>query len=204
MKTELSSFLAALSTKEPIPGGGGASALIGAVSVALCSMVANLTTGKKRYAEYQADIDAILLRTAVSIPKLRTLIERDAEVFGPLAKAYGIPKDMPGRDEILEAALFTACSVPLEILRELAGVVDLLEQLSQKGSRLALSDVGVAAAACRAAMEGAIMNVYINTKLMKNRDCAARLNAEAETVVSGGVVRCLAVYEHITNELRVM
>ena len=55
----LSEFITALSSKEPVPGGGGASALIGAIGVALCSMVANLTTGKKKYAKYQSDIDDI-------------------------------------------------------------------------------------------------------------------------------------------------
>jgi len=114
----LTDFIAALSSKEPVPGGGGASALIGAVGVALCSMVANLTSGKKKYAEYQSDIEGIISRTSKSISNLLRLIEKDAEAFEPLWASYGISKDDPSRDEMLENALVAACSVRMEILRE--------------------------------------------------------------------------------------
>ena len=200
----LSTFLAELSSKAPVPGGGGASALIGAVGVALCSMVANLTSGKKKYAEYQSDIGSIISRTSISISNLLNLIEKDAEVFEPLSAAYGIAKDDPSRDAILESALVTACSVPVAILKEMASIVDVIEQLAIKGSKLAVSDVGVAASACRAAIEGAIMNVYINTKLMKKRDYAVQLNKEADAVFQDSVNRCNIVYKQVTDELRVM
>ncbi|MCL2772780.1 MAG: cyclodeaminase/cyclohydrolase family protein [Oscillospiraceae bacterium] len=198
----LADFIQQLSSKDPIPGGGGASALIGAVSAALCSMVANLTSGKKKYMEYQADIDEILRFTSISVPKLLDLIEKDAEVFEPLSAAYGIPKDATGRDEILENALVAACSVPIQILTEISVIVDIIESLYVKGSRLLISDVAVAASACRCAIESAIMNVYINTKLMKNRDYATQVNAEAEAIFSDGVRRCDAVYQKISDELR--
>jgi len=198
----LSEFITDLSSKKPVPGGGGASALIGAIGVALCSMAANLTSGKKKYAEYQSDIDGIISRTSKSISSLLSLIEKDAEVFGPLSAAYGIPKDDPDRDEILEKALVTACSVPMEILKEVASVIDVIEQLVIKGSKLALSDVGVAASACRAAVEGAAMNVFINTKLMKNRDRAIQLNKKAEDVLYESAGRCNAIYRRVLDELR--
>lgn len=198
----MNDFIKELSSKSPVPGGGGASALIGAVGVALCSMVANLTSGKKKYLEYQKDIDSILSRTSASIKTLLELIKKDAEVFEPLSQAYSIPKDNPGREEILEKALITACSVPIKILAEISQVIDIIEELSIKGSKLAVSDVGVAAAACRSAMEGAIMNVYINTKLMKNREVALKTNAEAEMLLNDGVSRCNTVYRQIATELR--
>jgi formiminotetrahydrofolate cyclodeaminase len=90
----------------------------------------------------------------------------------------------------------------MEILRETAGVTDVLEQLAVKGSRLAVSDVGVAAALCRAAMEGAVMNVYINTKLMKNRAYAGQLNGEADAILQDAVSRCSHIYEQVADELR--
>ena len=198
----LPDFIEKLSSKEPVPGGGGASALIGAVGVALCSMVANITSGKKKYAEYQPDIDNIISRASKSILNLLDLIEKDAKVFEPLSIAYGISKDDPDRGEILENALAAAGSVPMEILKEMAGIIDVIEQLAVKGSKLAVSDVGVAASACRSAAEGAIMNIYINTKLMKNRDYAMQLNKEAEAVFQDSVNRCNAIYRQITNELR--
>jgi len=202
MNDTLQIFIQELSSKSPVPGGGGASALIGAVGMALCSMVANLTSGKKKYTEYQTDIDSILSRTAVSIQHFVELIDMDAEVFEPLSAAYGIPKDQPNRDEILEKALVDACSVPMKILKEVLGVVDIIEQLSYKGSKLAVSDVGVAASACRSAMEGAVMNVYINTKLMKNYEYASKTNAEAGALLLDGVSRCNKIFQQISDELR--
>lgn len=195
-------FMEQLASKAPVPGGGGASALIGAVAAALCSMVANLTTGKKKYAAYQEDIEHILAEADASRTRLLALIGKDAEVFAPLAEAYGIPKDAPGRDELLEKALLNACSVPLAIVRELSGVVILIEELQQKGSRLAVSDVGVAAASARAAMESAVLNVYINTKLMKDTEAAQKINEEAAALLTQSRERLEKVYHDISNDLR--
>ena len=197
----LPEFLAALASKDPVPGGGGASALIGALGASLCSMVANLTSGKPKYAEYQADIEKILSLAAASSTRLLELIEEDAKGFEPLAAAYAIPKDNPDRAEILEAALAEACAAPLGIVKEAANVAGLAEALLSKGSKLAVSDVGVAATACRAAMEGAAMNIFINTKLLKNRDHAAKLNEQAKAALEEGVDKCEAIYKKITSEL---
>lgn len=202
MNIQINDFIKSLSSSSPIPGGGGASALIGAIGVSLCSMVANLTSGKKKYAEYQGDIEQIIARTQISIDRLLTLIKRDAEVFEPLSLAYGIPKEAPDRESVLEKALANACTVPLEILYEVRNVLDIIEQLSVKGTKLAISDVGVAASACRCAMEGAIMNVYINTKLMKNREFALKTNEEAERIVADGTERLSKIYTEISKELR--
>jgi formiminotetrahydrofolate cyclodeaminase len=198
---QISEFIEQLSSKAPVPGGGGASALIGAIGVSLCSMVANLTLGKKKYIEYQTDIEIMLLRTSKSIEKLLSLIQKDAEAFEPLSIAYSIPKNEPNRDDILENALVTACSVPMDILREVASILDIIEQLFVKGSKLAISDVGVAASVCRCAMESSVMNVYINTKLMKNRDYALKINEEARDILLNGVVRCDHIYKKIIKEL---
>lgn len=201
-QTDLQYFIEKLSSASPVPGGGGASALIGAIGVSLCSMVANLTSGKEKYAPYQEDIEKILIRTADSIRNLLDYIQRDADVFEPLSAAYHIPKDQPDRDIILENALISACSVPMKILKEVYAVSDIMLQLYSKGSRLALSDVGVAASACRCAMEGAVMNIYINTKLMKNRTFASETNLEAETLLKNGTLLCDELYHKISYELR--
>lgn len=203
MDITVKDFITELSSKAPVPGGGGASALIGAIGVSLCSMVANLTSGKKKYALFQEDIDMVLSRTGESIQKILDNVRKDAEVFEPLSAAYGIPKDEPGRDEKLEKALRAACSVPMDILRDVADVLDIIEILSVKGSKIAISDVGVAASACRCSMEGAVMNVYINTKLMKDRDYAEKINAEAQFILMDGIGRCNDVYQKITNELKI-
>ncbi|MDF2686660.1 MAG: sugar transporter substrate-binding protein [Clostridia bacterium] len=202
MNDSLNSFIEKLSSGEPTPGGGGASALIGAVGVALCSMVANLTSGKKKYAEYQKDIEIILAKTNISINNLLLLIDKDAEVFAPLAFAYGIPKDDPNRATILENALRTACSVPIEIINEITNILNVVEELIYKGSRLAISDVGVAASACRSAIEGASLNVYINTKLMTDKAYAYETNIKIKDISEAGIKRCEDIYEKVLKELR--
>mgnify|MGYP000912380702 FL=1 len=202
MNIQIDEFIKQLSSKSPVPGGGGASALIGATGAALCSMVANLTSGKKKYEHYQNDIEHIISRTQTSIGRLLSLIQKDAEVFEPLSAAYGIPKEEPRRDEILEKTLVTACSVPMEILYEVSCIIDVIEQLVVKGTKLAVSDVGVAASALRCAMESAILNVYTNTKLMKNREIAFKMNTEAERVLAASVKICDDVYCQVSDELR--
>lgn len=201
MERKISSFLTELASKEPVPGGGGAAALIGSLAAALCSMVANLTTGKKKYAQYQEDIERILEEMEQVIWQLHGYIQKDAEAFAPLAAAYGIPKDAPGREEILQKALLEAARVPMELTEALYGLIGILEELEEKGSRLAVSDVAVAATACRAALEGAVMNVYINTGLMKDKERAASMNERAKGLAREGAKRCQAVYERIKESL---
>ena len=194
-------FLEELSSGAPVPGGGGASAAAGAMAASLGSMVANLTTGKKKYAEYQNEIDEILIKTGKLRDEFKALVEKDAEVFEPLSKAYGIPKDEPGREEKLEACLKTAASAPYEMVCKAQEVSLILERLAVIGSRLAISDVGVAATMCIAAAEGAAMNVYINTKLMKDSEFALKLNADTQAAVEDVKVRCTNAYENVKNGL---
>ena len=197
----LNEFTKELSSGAPVPGGGGASALMGAVSASLCSMVGNLTSGKKKYAEYQQDIERIITEAVSLNERMLALIEKDAEAFEPLAKAYSIPKEDPGRDETLEKALYEAAMAPLEIVKCSALVSALIKELVVKGSRLAISDVGVAASACEACAKGAAMNVYINTKLMKDRETATKLNAETIALVDEVCAVSKAAYDEVKGGL---
>lgn len=195
----MNKFLEELSSSAPVPGGGGASALIGAIGCALCSMVANLTTGKKKYAEYQGRIDELLPFLEDMRAQLMEDIKLDADAFYPLSQAYSIPKDAPDRDKIMEEALLTASNAPMKIVEDVSRLVPVLEELEVIGSRLAISDVAVAAAACSAALKGAVMNIYINTKSMKNREVADAMNQKAKDLVADGTKRCDAVYEKIAG-----
>lgn len=195
-------FVGQLCSNAPVPGGGGASSMVGALSAALCSMVAELTTGKKKYAEYQADIDRILPQAVEISKSMMDLMSEDAKAFEPLSKAYSIPKDDPNRDEILENALVVAAKAPLQIVMECEKVAGLLEELYVKGSRLALSDVGVAASFLSAAVKGAAMNVYINTKLMKNREVASSMNEQTDRIVESVSVRADKVTKDVIDSLK--
>jgi formiminotetrahydrofolate cyclodeaminase len=179
----ITEFMNELASNAPVPGGGGAAALVGAVGIALGDMVGELTTGKKKYADVEEDIQALMAEAKSLQSEFLRLIDADAEAFAPLAKAYGIPKDEPGRDEIMEEALKAGASVPMDIMRTCGKALDVIKEFADKGSRLAISDAGCAAACCRAAIRAASLNVFINTKSMKDREYAESLNAEADMLL---------------------
>lgn len=194
-------FLTELASKAPIPGGGGAAALMGSLAAALGSMVGNLTTGKKKYEQYQQDIEHILSVLQDSLWEIYEYIEKDAQAFEPLAKAYKIPRDQPGREELMEEVTLQAAKVPLDLTKKLYGIIPLLEELEIKGSRLAISDVAVAASCLASALESGVMNIYINTRSLKNRKLAEEINEEAKRMSGEGVLRCKKIYERILETL---
>lgn len=198
---EQQEWLKTLASSAPTPGGGGASALVGAVAASLGSMVANLTTGKKKYAAYQADIERLLRETEALSDELYSLIQADADAFAPLAAAYGIPKEDPRRAETLEAALRVAAEPPMAILRVLSRLPSMLEELCEKGSKLAISDVGCAAAFGASALSGALLNLLVNTRLMQDRTYAAALEQEATALEREGKIRLEAVYATVKEGL---
>ena len=177
-------FAAVLASKAPVPGGGGASALVGALGAALCSMVANYTVGKKKYAAVEEDVKAILAEAEVLRGRLLGLVEADAAAFEPLSRAYGIPKDDPTRDEVMERCLRAAAAPPMELLRLSCRAIELHQALLDKGSVMVLSDVGTGVIFCWSALYGAALNVKVNTRLMKDREYAQAMNTEADALVN--------------------
>lgn len=201
-KVSCTEFVDVLASKAPVPGGGGASALVGAVGMALGSMVGSLTVGKKKYADVEADIIALMEKAAALQKELLRLIDEDAVVFEPLSKAYGIPKDDPNRESIMEAALKDACSVPMDIMRACAKAIDLHIEFAAKGSALAISDVGVGIAFCRAALMGASLNVFINTKTMLDRAYADGIEKEADALLDKYCALADETYNSVIKRLR--
>ena len=177
-------FVTVLASNEPAPGGGGASALVAAVGTALGNMVGSLTVGKKKYADVEAEIIALQARCDALQKELLDQVEADDKGFVPLAKAYGIPKDDPNRDAILEEATVTACAVPMHIMELCCQALDCVAVFAAKGSRLAVSDAGCAAVCCKAALQAASLNVFINTKTLKNRDVAEEMNRQANLMLN--------------------
>ena len=175
-------FVKVLSSDAPAPGGGGAAALVGAIGTALGNMVGSLTVGKKKYADVQDEILALKARCDELQKKLLDQVEADEVNFLPLAKAYGIPKDDPNRDAILEEATIIACSTPMAIMELCCEAIDCIAVFAAKGSRLAVSDAGCGAVCCKAALQAASLNVFINTKSLKNRETAEAMNAKANEI----------------------
>ena len=191
-------FVEVLASNEPAPGGGGAAALVGAIGTALGNMVGSLTVGKKKYAEVEEEIIALKAKCDALQTELLNQVEADDEGFVPLAKAYGIPKDDPNRDAVLEAATITACAVPMHIMELCCEAIEYIAVFAAKGSRLAVSDAGCGAVCCKAALQAASLNVFINTKSLKNREVAEEMNAKA----NGMLNKYCAMADGIFNEVK--
>lgn len=199
-------FVECLASKEPVPGGGGVSALVGSIGMALGIMVCNLTIGKKKYKEYEEDLKVILDEAGNIEKELLEMIDKDAECFLPLSKAYGLPKDTEEekkiKEETMEKALKVACEVPLNIVRVCHKAIKLHEGLVDKGSRLVISDVGVGVQCLRAAILSAELNVVININSIKDEEYVEKVRAELDELVKDGVRICDEVYSKVEKALK--
>jgi formiminotetrahydrofolate cyclodeaminase len=197
----LADFLDRLASSDPVPGGGGAVALTGALGAALGSMVGVLTSGKKKYRDIEEDV----LKWTDKINSLRhdllRFIELDAEAFLPLSRAYSIPKDDPGRDTVLEECLREAARVPFELLNTIRETLDLLDLFATNGSVIVISDAATGALLCRAAAEGALMNVKVNTRLMKDLTYAKELDLKAEELSKSCALFADDIYRKVLRRL---
>ncbi len=194
-------FTERLASPAPVPGGGGASALVGAVGIALGDMVGELTVGKKKYADVEEELRALMARAQALRVRLLACVEKDAAAFEPLARAYGIPKDDPTRAEVMEACLRDAASVPLEIFDLCCEAITLQKEFAEKGSRLVISDAATGVVSCWSAMYGAAVNVKVNTKLMRDRAYAEALNAHVDEAMAKYWPIAEQVYEEVYRGL---
>ena len=167
-KQTIQEFLDVLSSKQPVPGGGGASALAGALGTALGLMVGNLTVGKKKYADVEEEVILMIEKLTSMQAEMVHLSDEDARVFAPLAAAYGLPsgteEEKLYKQAVMEENLLEASLVPLRVMELSVEILGILRELEQKGSVMAISDVGVAVQFIRTALTGAVMNIYIKRK----------------------------------------
>lgn len=131
---------------------------------------------------------------------------KDAEAFEPLSAAYGMPKSTPEeiekKAEVMEAALVGACEVPLEIMRTCAEAIDLIETFAEKGSKIAISDAGVGATLLKSALQGASLNIYINTKSMADKEAAASYNKEADELREKYEQKADEIFNRVCSKIR--
>jgi len=171
-------FMSILSSKAPVPGGGGAAALGGALGVGLANMVASLTVGKKKYAEYEEEVTAMLTKGLAIQNDLLKLVEMDAAAFAPLAKAYSMPSDT--EEEKLHKAIglsnasIYATSVPLLIAEDIIDAMKICVRIAEIGSKLAVSDAGCSIWFLYAAIKAADYNVQINLPFIRDAVFIAR------------------------------
>lgn len=198
-------YIKELGSKAPVPGGGGASAVAGALSAALSSMVCNLTVGKKSYISVEDDIKKILEDMNKHMESFIKLSDKDAEVFYPLSQAYGFKpqndEEKKMHEENMEKLLFDAAMVPLDIMKEAYSMLVAVDFLAKKGSKLAVSDAGVAVSMLRSAVCGAMMNVVINVKYMKNRIKAQNILDEASELLENTMNKADIIYREVLEVL---
>ena len=199
-KQSIEFFLDELSSNRLVPGGGSAASLVAAIGIALCSMVGNLALSKKRYQSLIPEIEGIVEKSEYLKRELQELIEKDVEACESLLKAFKMPKFE--REIVMDAALEEACTVPLEIMKKTIEAIDLHEQLLELGITTAISDIGVGVSFCKAALEGASMCVFINTKLMKTDRMKSNLNKETELLLQIGTEKANAIFHEVAATLK--
>ena len=195
-------FSEQLSSKAPVPGGGGAAALIGSLAAALGAMATNLTIGKKKFLPFEEDHRRIIAEADVLRLRLLALMDEDAAAFEPLSRTYSLNKDSPGYAEKLTAATLNACRAPFEMMACCCKLTVLLEELRGKCSVLLLSDVGCAALSARCALESASMNVFVNTRMIPENEEAAAMSKNADSRLQEYIPRAQAVADSVMNYLR--
>ena len=198
-------FLQETYSKAPVPGGGGVAALVGGIGAALAGMVGNLTAGKKRYAQYEDDIQRILAEAQALMDELTAQIDRDAENFYPLSQCYGLPsstdEEKAVKEEKMQAALKVAITAPIDIVRLAYKAILLHEELAVKGSKLALSDVGCGVLCLKASMQCAWLNVLINLRSIHDPAYVASVEDELGPMLASGEELADRIYADVLAKL---
>ena len=180
--------------------------MAGALGTALGLMVGNLTVGKKRYAAVEAEVYERMTELTELQKEMLLLADEDAMVFAPLAAAYSLPsgtdEEKAHKEAVMEENLRAASLVPLQIMEAAQQCISHLEFLEANGSVMAVSDVGVAVQFIRTALTGAVMNVYINTKSMNDRETAEKYNAHADELNKTVAEKADAVIDKIKETLK--
>ena len=188
-ETAIEQFLDALASSGATPGGGSAAAIIGAMGAALVSMVCNLTIGKKKYANVEAEMKTVLAKAEALRHKLTGMIEDDVKAFDAVMGAYGLPKetdaDKAARDKAIQAALKHATEVPMRCCHAAREVIDLAALASEKGNLNVISDAGVAVLAAYAALRSAALNVFTNVKMITDKTFAEAKLKELNGLLAG-------------------
>ena len=195
-----------LSSRAPVPGGGGASAVAAAVGAALGQMVASLTLGKKKYAGVQGRIEELIPRFEAVRAELLALADEDAEAFEPLSRAYGLPKgteeERAQKAEVMEAALRSACEPPLKIMEKTCEAIDLVDEISRIGTIIAISDAGAGATLLSSALKAVSLNIFINAKSMTDREYAEALLTHTQEMLDEGCKKADDAYVRVERGIR--
>ena len=185
-KLNCQEFLEKLASNAPTPGGGGGAAMAGALAVALTSMVGNLTVGKEKFAQYEAEVQELLAKAEALRMQMFALVNADAEVFNSFMACYRLPKntdeEKQARNQAIQNAAKEAAEVPLKIAESCLEVMKLAERIAIIGNPGAITDAAVSSIMARAALRSAVYNVVVNLKLIKDGAYNQAMYAELEAM----------------------
>lgn len=200
-----SQFVDGTFSKAPVPGGGSVASLVAALGTALGGMVCNLTIGKKKFAQYEDDLNRILGQAGTLKDTLMKMIDRDTQNFLPLSRAYGLPsatdEEKAHKEKTMQAALKVAIEVPIDIVRLSYQAIQLHSELVEKSSKLAISDVGCGVACLRASLTSGWLNVVINLNSITDEAYVASIKEELLPLVEKGCALCDKVYGRVCEIL---
>lgn len=184
-------FLAETAGSAPVPGGGSISALNGAIATALTEMVANLTIGKKKYADVEGQMKVIATEAALIRERLVRDIDRDSEAYNEVFAAFKLPKETEDekneRAHAIQQATKQAALVPMEVAEEVASVMETIIYIAHKGNRNAVTDACVAMMTARTCVLGALLNVRINLSSIDDENFVVRMKTKADHLESEAV-----------------
>jgi glutamate formiminotransferase / formiminotetrahydrofolate cyclodeaminase len=178
-------LLAATAGATPTPGGGSSAAAAGALAAALTEMVANLTVGRKKYADFEDEGQRILARAAVLRQELAGCVMADAAAFDQLMAAWRNKElDEAAKAAAVEAATVHAGELPLQVARLSLEAAQLAQAMTANGNSNAITDAAAGAVLAQAAVQIAGMNVKINGLSLQDKELAVRWANEVDGLVT--------------------
>lgn len=201
----IENFLNDLASKSATPGGGSAAAIMGAQGAALIGMVCNLTIGKAKFADVEAEMQTLLQQAEELRQQLTDFIQADVDVFNRVMAAYGLPKDTDedktARSAAIQTVLKEATVVPLDCAKACAKIITLSQIAAEKGNPNVISDAGAATMAAYGGLKTAALNVYINAGSLKDRTFAEHQLAELESMMQTAETQVTTLYSAIKDKL---
>ncbi len=205
--TELSckDFTIELSSKKPVPGGGGAAALTGSLGVALNMMVANFSKGKKKFIQYEKQHEEILNKGEKLRVELLNLVEKDAINFEPLSKAYTMPsateEEKIIKEKEMQRCLKDACGAPIEMMEKIFEGINLHQELADIASINIISDIGVGIQLLKAAINSAYLNVLINANLITDDEYVHNIKLKSRSLLVIGNEKADIIYDKVLEKM---
>jgi len=202
-KTTISEFINVLGSEAPVPGGGSASALSGAIGVSLIAMVANLTIGRQKYSECEELNQFALQESSKLCAELIALIDKDAQAYSKVAEAYKLPrgtaKEKTARNAAIAETTLGATETPFEIMQAALKALYLCKSLIGKSNENAASDLGVSALNLLSCINGAWLNVLINLSGLESAKTAEYFKTKGQEIVDTAKKEADYIYDYVKD-----